>query len=264
MAQRRSVALPKVRAWRDPASDRTIRVELEGFGKQATEGAPNVVANEFVAFRIGSLMGLPVVPGAPMLVPPSRDVAWVSLALEGAVDRTPPSARPERIAAEYPEEAAGTVVFDLLIANHDRHRRNLACRSAGRKHSRLGLFDHDYALWGNSAGGPREHLEYVGRNFMLQGTSMTGGRLNRHCLLDHVDDHQKLMAWCDRAAELVSDAVIARICGEAAELPGPGPDADDARALQQLLRLRRASLRDLVNQNIDEFPSVDTNGRLLT
>lgn len=263
MPERTGAALPKARAWRHPVDDRVTLVQLDGYGKQATQDEPNVVANELVAFRIGTLLGLPIVPGAAMFIPPThRQVGWVSLAYDADVSQATPSVDPARIAAAHPEQAAGTVVFDLLIANHDRHRRNLAYRQKGRKSHRLGLYDHDHALWGNSGLQPHDHLNRTQNRFMLDGHGMSELRRNRHCLLDHLDNRELLDRWCERANRLVSDPALEQICHEAADLPGPGPTKRDADYLCQVLRLRRSTLQQLIDQNLDQFPRIDADGRL--
>lgn len=263
MAERTGAALPKAQAWRHPVDDRVTLVQLDGYGKQATQDEPNIVANEVVAFRIGTLLGLPMVPGAPMLLPPDhRQVAWVSLAYDADVSQATPSVDPGRIAADHPEQAAGTVVFDLLIANHDRHRRNLVYRRKGRRGDRLGLFDHDHALWGNSGLQPDEHLNRVKNNFMLDGSGMSELRRNRHCLLDHLNSLELLDRWCERAGRLVSDPVLEQICHEAVDLPGSGLTKHDAKHLYEILRVRRMGLQELIDQNLDQFPGVDADGRL--
>lgn len=261
MAERRGGALPQALAWNDPTGEQTALVELHGYAKRNTQQTPNVVANELVAFRLGTLLGLPMVPGAPMLVPPDhQEVAWISLAFDGDIRKTTPSVAPEVVAENHPDQAAGTVVFDLLIANHDRHPRNLAYRKRGRKGERLGLFDHDHALWGNSGLTPGEHLKHVTNRFMLDGPGLSGLRRNAHCLLPHLADYGLLMKWCDRVDQLLTDTAVGQVCWEAADLPGAlGPTKGDAERLQDLLRLRRSELQPMIRNNLDKFPCLDVD-----
>lgn len=268
MKERPGPAFPRVVQWRNPAGDRAgdvTPVELHGFAKISTTDKPNVVANEFVAHRIGSLMGLPVVPGAAMLVSASgHTLAWVSLAFDGDVRKQTPSIKPEQLATAEPDLTAGIVVFDLLIANLDRHRRNLAYRRAGRpKGERVALFDHDHSLWGNSGLSPRDHLERVSGQFILDGPGVSNLRRNRHCLIDHVTSLWALEKWCSRARTLLPDSVIAQACNEAAALDG-GPNQSDADALNYFLRMRRDRLFKLIQDNVHHFPRTQqSDGTLL-
>lgn len=267
MEERPGPAFPKVVQWRNPAGARAgyvTPVELHGFAKISTADKPNVVANEFVAHRLGLLMGLPVVPGAAMLVSAKdRTLAWVSLAFDGDIRKQTPSVKPEQLATAEPNLTAGIVVFDLLIANLDRHRRNLAYRQTGRpKGERVALFDHDHSLWGNSGLSPRDHLDRVRGQFTLDGPGVSNLRRSRHCLLAHITSLCDLEEWCSRARKLLPDPVITQACLEAAALGG-GPNQGDADALDFFLRMRRDSLFKLIQDNLHHFPSTQPDGTLL-
>ncbi len=223
------------------ASDTRV-VHLDGFAKLNTTQDPCCVANEYICGRLGQLMGLPIPPGAILKGPPGSGVlAWVTLTFAPGGIRLPPI-DPAAVAAALPELAAEVIVFDVLIANTDRHAGNLAYMPA---EARLEVFDHSHALLG--AGPACGVAQYRAH----RGAFATGG----HCLIPHIGDPDAI----DRAAQLamtaIRDGAVARICQEAALLGLLS--TMDATVLKELIIERRGALMTLVRDNRALFTSID-------
>jgi hypothetical protein len=140
----------------------TWEVDLKGYAKLNSDESPYCVANEYVAARLGQMVGLPVPPGGVIQGrTPSGGPAWVSLNFSPKGDRLPPI-DPPTVYEALPELCAGVVVFDVLIANGDRHRKNLAFLPSKK---RLEVFDHSHALLGIDKGAAIEHLSNVKDRF---------------------------------------------------------------------------------------------------
>jgi hypothetical protein len=154
------------------------------------------------------------------------------------------------VVGALPILAAQIVVFDLLICNFDRHRGNLAYRPTSR---RLDLFDHSHALLGiqNDAGA---HLRVVQDQFILNGIVGAGGRVNRHCLIDHLSSADQLLSAADYVLQRFSDCTLTDICDEAEAmgLITPGEHV----ALITCLRRRWTNLRQMLYDNHTEFRSI--------
>lgn len=223
-------------------------VTLRGYAKENTADYPYTVANEFVASRIGHRLGLPLPPGS--LVQPSQpsgQPGWVTLAFT-LLD--PPDVDPSEVVKEVPELAAAVLVFDLLIANQDRHAGNLWLD--GR---RLDVFDHSHCLFGVEAGGIEEHCNYVQDKFVLDGLHEHGIDWHRHCLLDHIPSKQLILNAIDQFIPLLGDGFLGEVVQAVRKL-GVGIDDAAANRLLAFLSYRRENLRSLIKANQGEFGSI--------
>lgn len=236
-------------AWKNPVAEGvsdTWTVELLGYAKRNSTNSPYCVPNEFVAGRIGSVIGLPLPPGAAIEGPADgQGPAWVSLSFTPSGERLPP-VDGAQVGADLPEVAAGVVVFDILIANTDRHCGNLAYLPSKK---RLEVFDHSHALAGISAGSASGHMAGIRDHFAISGIS------NRHCLLDHLGSASAVMRWVDEIVPTIRDSLIDRICSDAVTL-GLGLSGNEADDLAALLKHRRDSLHQLVTNNRNEFTAI--------
>jgi hypothetical protein len=104
---------------------------------------PYLVANEFIAFRLGELLGLPVVHGVALTGLPEsnrrdgkpEELYWSSL----SVGEDLPDGLAKLVWSGNPSMAAGAIAFDAWIANPDRYARNF---TYDEESNELLLFDH--------------------------------------------------------------------------------------------------------------------------
>jgi hypothetical protein len=242
-----------VLAWKAPvgggASD-TYHVELDGYGKLNSVGGPHCVANEWLAHQLAQLARLPVPPGALIdasASPSGAGVGWVTLSFTRSGIRPGP-VDPAAIVAAAPEVAARLIVFDLLIANFDRHVGNLTFR---RTSQRIEVFDHSHALLGIGASAV-DHIRLIRDQFVLDGvTSAVSPTHNRHCLIDHIGSPDLLRDAADYIRQHIRESTLREVCNDAADLNLiTRVEADE---LFICLRHRWTHLRDLLYNNRGQF-----------
>lgn len=242
-------------AWKDPVgigATGTRYVELEGYGKLNSDVAPYCVPNEYVANRLTALLGLPAPPGAVLLSP--EGPAWVSLAFADRTERLPP-VDPTSFVTAAPQLAAGIVVFDLLIANRDRHAGNVSIRPSS---NRVDLFDHSHSAFGIVKGMANKRLVGMRGRFVIDGVPIPGAETtpgNRHCLVDYVRSPADLLRWAEQIQRFVGDYQLDAISSDVAALDC-GVAAEEAIRLKIELRHRRDELAALIGSNQAEFRAI--------
>lgn len=225
----------------------TREVQLKAFAKENGPGHPFVVANEFVASRLGHRIGLPLPPGTMIEAEdPAQHPAWVTVAFSKDV---PPPVDPSNVVQKEPELAAGVLVFDLLIANFDRHAGNLRF-----KDGRLDIFDHSHSLFGVD-GAAQDNLKVLRDAFVLDGPTLWGQKWNRNCLLDHLTNASHILNWADEVQYQLKERFLRQVCEEVVGL-GIGLDKADGEALCLFLSYRRDKLKQLMKANQGEFTSI--------
>jgi hypothetical protein len=171
---------------------------------------------------------------------------------------TLPPADPDECVAAYsdpvhprPDVVTGTLLFDLWVANGDRHQRNLALDTSVTP-AQLHVFDHSWALFGRDGAGRLNRL--LSALGIGQADSASG---NRHCLLDAVKTNTRFRFWTNRIG-LIPDYVIYDAVDGAfrAGLIG-GPEAATVR---NFLQYRRANLVDIMNRCRAEFSGIPDTG----
>jgi hypothetical protein len=226
-------------AWKSPApgASDTRKVDLRGFAKLNSPAGPLCVANEYTCSRLGDRMGLPVPPGA-VLRTDTGEKAWVTLSFTAS---PLPPVNPRDVVALVPALAAEVVVFDILIANTDRHAGNLAFMRADK---RLEVFDHSHALMGPGAGAGVTRYHGFAGDLGLAGNQ---------CLLPHLTDARHVMAAIEKVETNLTDQVIRRICGEAKSL---GVGLSSSGPLADAIIIRRDNLRDLIQRESHQFRGI--------
>jgi hypothetical protein len=247
MSHRRTPHIYSVHAWRTPAggASDTRRVELLGYAKLNSSGGPVCVVNEYVCGRLGELIGLPVPPGALVEGPPGAGPAWVTLSFS---DVPLPPVDPAEVSRLVPGLATEVVVFDVLIANEDRHAGNLAFFSADR---RLEVFDHSHALLGAGAGAGIGRLDRLRDALVVDGTG--GG--NRHCLLDRLTDAMAVKRAIDITQREVRDLAVRRVCADAEKL-GIGLAKGEGAMLADRIVSRRERLDVIIRGSLTQFRAI--------
>jgi hypothetical protein len=146
-----------------------------------------------------------------------------------------PPANPAAVVGQSADLACGIVLFDVWIANGDRHNRNIV---HDRNTGRIQVFDHSHAFY--SVNGGRAHLE-ANRNSLGIGG---------HCLAAEISSHSGLMRWEERI-QAVPDFYIWEAVAEAVEVGLPEADKDFCA---QFLLDRRQRLMDLIRNSRPVFP----------
>jgi hypothetical protein len=162
---------------------------------------------------------------------------------------TLPPADPHAFVAELPSEATGLLLFDILIANSDRHAGNLYLDTSGGT-PKAAVFDHSHGLFGYIAGQGAARLQAMKSRLAITGQPPTGG--NRHCLLDVVNSDDQFSYWIDRIKAL-PDFLIEDVCTEAVKY---GITSHEAQAAVNFLRYRRSGLRRIIVRNKQEFRGI--------
>jgi hypothetical protein len=219
----------------------TYVTEAQIFLKKGNPKPPPFdIANEYVAAELGRLLRLPVPPSFVADLPGGEGIAFCSLGFNLAAEQLPPC-NPAEVAAAEPNLASGIIVFDIWIANSDRHTRNLSYQATRAPH-RLNVFDHSHALL--------RDLDSLSWNRGRLGSD--GARGARHCLLDHVETGMHFPGWIERVQSIPQFAIKA-IVEDAKELGLSEELTDD---LIRFLLERRDDLHRLIAENRAEFPRV--------
>jgi hypothetical protein len=226
-------------------------IQVNAYGKRVKDSGSQawVASNDYVCATLGTLLGLPIPPFA-MLEKRSataRESLWfASLSYLKEGEDLPPVI-PSVAYANLPEICAGVVIFDLWVANTDRHDRNLSF-DPNTSPKRLNVFDHSHALFGIE--GPAR-LTRMMNKFTLVETAETGAF--RHSLMDQLDDPECFTNWLNRIGSIpqfqISDA-----CRNAESMGII--DADERRLLLEFLLRRRRFLREMIVSNFREFTKI--------
>ncbi len=159
-----------------------------------------------------------------------------------------------QLVAAMPREAAGIIVFDVLIANPDRHEGNIKVDNPDSP-TRIEVFDHDYALWGHTANCGATRLRHVWERLGLsKGLSNT----DFHKLAPYLASSEFISEWCNRIYK-IPDQFIEDICGEAKEL---GANANDVQTAIAFLKDRKSRLEDIIKKHKAFFPAVKSWGNI--
>ena len=227
-------------------------VSIPGVAKKNCANAPYCVANEVVCGEIGRFLGLPVPPAGVFYPPKGNDLFYGTLDFNLTGNTLPP-VNSTKCVEVLPEYSAGLLLFDILIANSDRHGRNFSVDYSSRP-PRMNVFDHGHALLGKDAGGGATRLARLRDRLAISAGSRTAG--NRHCLLDQINTDAHFGYWIERIRQ-IPDYVIKDLCGE---LPGLGCTRAEAVAAEDFLRYRRFRLSQIVEDNRIQFTGIRTWG----
>lgn len=226
----------------------------ESYSKANSDVSPYLIPNEWIAGRLAQFLCLPIVPFALHKKYRRPDV-FASLGMTRKRIPPPPGI-PSVCLERFPDICAGTLVFDILIANCDRHARNVRVdKQANPKWMRL--IDHDRALFGYLHKGGIERLNEVWSRLGISGGKASGG--NRHIYLDAIHSAEAISKWCDRVYK-IPDWYIEEICNY---VVGMGILKRECKCVIEFLQHRRRNIATLVSENRQEFLSIDNWGWLL-
>lgn len=228
------------------AVDATIR----GVAKN-NELSEFTIANELICARIGQTIGLPV-PSGVVAQDAAKRLYYISLDVSFEGKQLPP-VLPAEFAKEEPWLAAGIVVFDVLIANGDRNRRNLSRDPAFTK-PRVAVFDHGHALLGTGAGKGEDRLDAC-RDRLGCVVDSSGVAVNDCVLLGQDLDGAKIVDWIHRVQE-IPNYVFEDVCREVAAMENLNFWNRTADLVVSWLQARRNKLDKLIWDNQAAFQGV--------
>lgn len=217
---------------------------------------PYCVPNELVCATLGQFLGLPIPPCGLFADPrdPSKP-SFGTLNFNLSRDVLPPAPASQCVAAYSdatlgrPDVVTGVLIFDVWVANGDRHKWNLNL-DRSQPSAQLHVFDHSHALFGQE--GPAR-LYRLRNELAIAGLDPLSG--NRHCLLDAVKSNVRFRFWLDRIQQ-VPDFVIT----DALDIVFRAGLIDGAEitAARSFLQYRRANLSDIITKWRAEFTGIPT------
>ncbi len=215
---------------------------------------PYCVPNEYICAKIGSALGLPIPPFAITTAADSNvKVMFTSLDFNPGAVRLPP-VDPQTCVEKLHSLCVGVVVFDIWIANEDRHDENLAVDKLGNPKS-MRVFDHDQALFGgcNEIGIPR--LVKLRDRLGITGSNVTGG--NPHCLAPFFQSDLYFETWVDRV-QSIPEWIIVEACRAMMRVALTKQEVD---AAIDFLLYRRKIIHELVFRKLCEHCGITATPR---
>lgn len=205
-----------------------------------SQAGPYIPANELIAAELATLVGVPALPWE-LIGLPSGDTGFGSLRMRDA-DFT---AMTDTVADQVLDQGTfgDIAVFDLWIANTDRHRGNLLAR---RSHSGgYGLLanDHSHAL-------VRAHMNPLDLSNEYQAIPVTDF-FRCQQLRDRVLNNLRLGEVLDRVRDIAEDQVRNVVGG----VPPPWLDDDAKQAVSDFLVQRARNIRSMMRTANHLFPN---------
>lgn len=211
---------------------------------------PYLLANEWICSNIAWYLRLPVPPFALMRTGGSaRFFASLDFGKKNSVT---PDMIPERVAKKLPDLATGIVLFDILIANPDRHEGNLKVDNPDNP-EHVEVFDHDYALLGHLRGKGIERLTHVSTRL---GLSSGLSNNNLHKIARELTSTEHFLVWMSRISAIPAQ-FIDSICDEVRPL---NVLVEEVEMAAKFLNDRTQGLAHIVRQNLEFFSKIDSPG----
>jgi hypothetical protein len=202
-----------------------------------------LLANEWIAANIGWHIRLPIPPFAMMRKGGSSRY-FASLDFSGRIG-SPPDMNPERLAECLPDETTGVLLFDMFIANPDRHEGNLKVDNRNSP-STLEVFDHDQALFASRGVSRLRKVDgKLGYGLYQQNSQF-------HKLADAISTSKYFWKWTSRIG-MINDGFIECICDEARVT---GITSADAKECAVFLKHRKDQMEGLVRDNKAFFKKI--------
>lgn len=217
----------------EKSSRRMYNVGVRALAKFPSDGPPYEIANEFIAYHLGRLLGLPVVWG--LKSKRGSEECYCSFNFNVTIPESLPSrANPKKLVAASPQRATGVVVFDSWILNEDRHSKNLAYYEDA---DALMLFDHGESL----LRGP----DPIGRLGRYEADPAFGSS----CIVPELTTLSHLWQWWLRLSEIPATSIK----GVLQDAVGYGLPREHVETLHEFLIARRNVVAGLIVQNKSHF-----------
>ncbi len=216
-------------------------ITVASVAKPNSANAPYCIPNELICANLGRFLYLPIPPSGVVEAPSTGLGPWFASLNFNLTDNSLPPIDPPACEQYLPDLTTGVCLYDILIANPDRHRRNLSVDDRVRP-TTMNVFDHSHALFGVEPGSGTRRLSNARSQLAI----------SKHCLLGIIRTDQYFEKWISRI-EAIPDFYIDEICGEAVGLGIDGTEADMAR---NFLKERRSNFRSLIAAQQSAFASI--------
>lgn len=205
------------------------------------------VANEFICSELARLLRLPVPPATiAFLNEGKKQPVFFALDVNNSKSKFP-RVHPDIVASKMPDLAAGIVLFDIWVANSDRHDENLAADVVADP-KELVVYDHGQALFGGIRG------TSIDRFVELHGKlGLVDEPLGQNCLIGHLSSYNRLAAWFDKFKR-IDDWLIGDILDIGCSMTSI--PVDERNRAESFLRDRRRHIDQLVDLNRDQFTGI--------
>lgn len=227
----------------------------KSLGRENSDVSPYLIPNEWICANIGMFLRLPIPPFALMREGPGHKGMFASLKF-GAGDVPPNDADPSICVTKMPDLCSGVLLFDILIANADRHRGNIKVDDPLNP-KELDVFDHDRALFGVEPNQGSQRLDRLTDRLGVSAGTQTGE--TRHCFLDELRTNKYFHKWLQRIATL-PDWFLDDICRD---IVGLGATREEADSALMFLKHRKRQLARIVQRHREKFTSITPWGLLL-
>lgn len=226
-------------------------VAVSAVAKQNGPAAPYCIPNELVCGELARFLRLPVPPvGLVSTTSGPPLVASLDFNLTG---NTLPPVDVTACARVLPSLSAGLLLFDIWVANGDRHPSNFSVDVLANP-PQMNIFDHSHALFGYSANQGEARLaallDRLGISWKTNNPVDSGK--HRHCLLDAVDSDREFGLWLNRI-RATPDFFIEEVCRDAQPYGLTLPEVD---AAIRFLKARRDNLKQIIQNHRAEFTAL--------
>lgn len=228
-------------------------VNLSAVAKNNGPNAPYCIPNELICGELGRFLRLPVPPlgivtqagGSPMVASLDFNLTGNSL----------PPVNVNQCVRMLPTLSAGLLLFDIWVANCDRHDANFSVDTSTTP-AQMSIFDHSHALFGYAGGQGEARLAALRDRLGISWTTnnpVDSGR-HRHCLLDTISTDRDFQYWVERI-QSTPNFFIEDVCRDAVPY---GATLHEAQAAARFLKHRRDSLSNIIETHKAEFTSITT------
>jgi hypothetical protein len=223
-------------------------IRLQAIGKDNKENQ-YLIANEWIAAQIGRLLGLPIPPCALMGTRPNQ--MFASISFDGRKKLR--WCNPAMLWQFQPALCSGILAFDMLIANCDRHARNIKVDNPARPKV-VRVFDHDRAMFYIAPGEGAQRLDGLLSRLGISGGPVSGG--HRHCLIDEITRCDFLFDWIQKISA-IPKFFIEETCQAIRRIGGV--TKREVEKATDFLLYRRDNLSEIVGRNKEQFRSIDSS-----
>lgn len=226
----------------------SVYAEVSAVAKRNGDPVPYCIPNELICGEVARFLCLPVPPAGVIHAPHSPTHHWFASLDFNLTGNALPPVDPVDCHARLPDLTTGVVLFDILVANPDRHRGNLSM-DASMAPPQMNVFDHGHALFGSVAGQGVQRLQGLRDQLGLSGTPTEP---NQHCLLDAIASDAHFGKWMGRIRQL-PNFYVEEVCLSAV---GLGISDAEARAGIDFLKHRRDNIQQIVQNFRAEFRGI--------
>jgi hypothetical protein len=246
MARRRWFTYESRQRFNSEGVNDAFTVVHESIGRECTDDSPYLIPNEWIASHIGTFLRLPIPPFG-LVRKETHKGMFVSMRF-GRKESQPKDMMPGPCVRNDPDLCTGILLFDILVANGDRHRGNLKVDDPNNP-QQIWVFDHDRGIFGVEAGQGAVRLGRLLTKLGVSDGNAAGDSPN--CLLKVVADARLFGPWIDRIFS-IPDWFINEICDEVNDWV----TADELEAAKSFLRYRKRALTEIINNNRLQFSSI--------